>query len=57
MGTITKMVPQGMERLRQKQMKLNKLTQPELEDSAEYFSKRDNMHNTSHARVVAVVQL
>jgi hypothetical protein len=37
MGTITKKVRQGMERFRQKQMKLDKLTQPGLEDAAGYI--------------------
>jgi len=37
MGTITKMVQQRMERFREKQMKLDKLTQPGWEDAADYF--------------------
>jgi hypothetical protein len=36
MNTITKMVEQRMERFRQKQMKLDELSQPGLEDAADY---------------------
>jgi len=39
MGTITKTVQQRMESLRQKQMKLDELTQPGWEDAADYFHK------------------
>jgi hypothetical protein len=39
MGTITKTVPQRMERFRQKQMKLDELTQPGWEDAADYFGE------------------
>jgi len=37
MGTITKTVQQHMESFRQKQMKLDELTQPGWEDAADYF--------------------
>jgi len=37
MGTITKTVQQRMERFRQKQMMLDKLTQPGWQDAADYF--------------------
>jgi hypothetical protein len=37
MGTITKMVLQRMEIFRQKQMKLDELTQPLWEDAVDYF--------------------
>ena len=37
MGTITKTVQQRMESFRQKQMKLDELTQPGWEDAADYF--------------------
>jgi hypothetical protein len=37
MGTITKTVQQRMARFRQKQMKLDELTQPGWEDAADYF--------------------
>jgi len=46
MGTITKMVQLYMERFRQKQMKLDKLTQPEGEDAAVYFRKRNEKNGT-----------
>jgi hypothetical protein len=54
-GTITKMVQQGMERFRQKQMKLDKLTQPGWEDAANYFCERDKKYGTSEGRVPAGV--
>jgi len=56
MGTITKTVQPRMESFRQKQMKLDKLTQPQWEDAADYFSERDMMYCTSELRVPAVVQ-
>src|SRR5882757_9930732 len=37
MGTITKTVQQRMERFRQKQMKLDELTEPGWENAADYF--------------------
>jgi len=57
MDTITKKVQQQMERLRQKQMKLDKLTQPGWEDPADYFCKRDKQYGTSALQVPAVFQL
>jgi len=56
MGTITKMVQQRMERFRQKQMKLDELTQPGREDAADYFREQDTMYGTFELRVPAVVQ-
>jgi len=56
MGTITKTVQQRMERFRQKQMKLNKLSQPGWEDAADYFRERDKKYGTTELRVPAVVQ-
>jgi len=56
MGTITKTVQQRMESFRQKQMKLDKLTQPGWEDAADYFRERDKKYGTSELRVPAVVQ-
>jgi len=47
MGTITKMVQQRVESFRQMQMKLDKLTQPGLEDAADYFRERDKKNSTS----------
>jgi len=41
MGTISKMVRQRKESFRQKQMKLDELTQPGWEDAADYFHERD----------------
>jgi hypothetical protein len=56
MGTITKTVQQRMERFRQKQMKLDELTQPGWEDAADYFRERDKKYGTTELRVPAVVQ-
>jgi len=56
MGTITKTVQQRMKRFRQKQMKLDELTQPGWEDAAEYFREQDKTYSTSELRVPAVVQ-
>jgi hypothetical protein len=56
MGTITKTVQQRMERFRQKQMKLDELTQPAWEDAADYFCERDKKYGTTKLSVPAVVQ-
>jgi hypothetical protein len=56
MGTIRKTVQQRMERFRQKQMKLNKPTQPGWQDTAEYFWEWDMKYSTCDLRVPAVVQ-
>jgi len=57
MGTISKPVPQWMERFRQKQMKLVELTQPGWLDTAEEFPKGDSKCGTSKSMVPAVVKL
>jgi len=56
MGTITKTVKQLMERFRQKQMKLDELTQQGWEDAADCFHERDKKYGTSTLRIPAVVQ-
>jgi len=56
MGTIIKMVQQCMERFRQKQMKLDELTQLGWEDTADYFRDRDKKYCTSELRFPAIVQ-
>jgi hypothetical protein len=56
MGTITKMVQQRMESFWQKQMKLDKLTQPGWENAADCCGERDKKYGTSNLRVPAVVQ-
>jgi len=56
MGTITKTVQQCMERFRQKQKKLDKVTQPGWEDATDYYRGRDMKYSTSDLRVPAVVQ-
>jgi hypothetical protein len=45
-----------MERFRQKQMKLNELTEQGCEDAAGYFYERDKKYGTSEWRVPAVFQ-
>jgi len=56
MGTITKTVQQHMESVLQKQMKLDELTQPGSEDTADYFCERDKKYGTCELRVPAVIQ-
>jgi hypothetical protein len=56
MGTITTPVQQRMERFRQKQMKIDELTQPGCEDAADYFRERDKKYGTTELRVPAFVQ-
>jgi len=56
MGTITNTVLQRMERFRQKQMKLDELTQPGWENAADYFRERDKKYGTTELRVPGVVQ-
>jgi len=56
MGTITKRFQQRMERFRQKQMKLVKLSQPGWEDAADYFCERDKKYGTNELSVLSVVQ-
>ena len=57
MGTISQMVQYHMQRFRQKQMKLDKLTQPGWGDTADYFHERDKKYGTAESKVPAVVQL
>jgi hypothetical protein len=57
MGTITKTVQQRIERFRQKQMKLDELTQPGWEHAANYFQEQDKKYGTTDLRVQAIVQL
>jgi len=56
MGTITKTVQQRMERFRQKQIKLDDLTQPRWEDAAHYFHEQDKKYGISELRVPTVDQ-
>jgi len=56
MGTISKMVQQCMESSRQKQMKLDELTQPGWKDAGDSFRERDMMYGTAECRVPVVVQ-
>jgi len=56
MGTISKTVQQRMESFRQKQMKLDELTQPGWENAADYILERDKKYGTAELRVPVVVQ-
>jgi len=56
MGTISKMVQQRMESFRQKQMKVDELTQPGWEDAADYICESDKKYGTAELRVLVVVQ-
>ena len=55
MGTISEMVQYRMEHLRQKQMKLDKLTQPGSGDSANYFGEEEKKYRTTEWKVPDVV--
>jgi len=57
MGTISKTVQQRKESFRQKQIKLDELTQPGWEDAADYFHERDKKYGRAEFRVPVVVQL
>jgi hypothetical protein len=56
MGTISKTVQQRMDRFREKQMKLDELTQPGWGDAADYFRARDERYGTTELKVRAVVK-
>jgi hypothetical protein len=49
MGTITKTVQQPTEKFREKQMKLNNLTQLGRKDAADYFREHDKKSGTSES--------
>jgi len=55
MGTISTVVQQHMERFRQKQMKLDALTQPGWGDAADYFCPSDKKYARSEFTVPALV--
>ena len=57
MGNISKTVHQCMERFRQKQMKLDDLTQLGWGDTANHSCERDKKYRTTKFRVPAVVKL
>jgi len=56
MGTISKTVQRRMERFWQKEMKLDKLTQPGWGDAADYCHERDKKYGTSELKVPAVIK-
>jgi len=56
MRAISKMLQQRMERFRQKQMKLDQLTQPGSEGAAHSVCEWDNKYGASDLRVPAVVK-
>ena len=55
MGPISKPVPQCIQSFRQKQMRLDELTQPGWGDAANYFRETDMKYGTAELRVPAVV--
>jgi len=55
-GTISKMVQQRIERFRQKQIKLDELTQPGRQYTANYVGERDRRYVTSELMVASVVE-
>jgi len=56
MGTISKTVLNGMESFRQKQIRLDELTQPGWGDAANNFHERDMKYGTTELKVPAVVK-
>jgi len=54
MGTLSKMVQYYTESFRQKQMTLDKLTQPGCGNLANYFPERDMKYRTAKPKVPAV---
>jgi len=55
MGTISKEVLQRIGSFRQKQMRLDELTQPGWGDAANYFCARDMNYGNAEFKVPAVV--
>jgi len=55
-GTFSNMIPHRMERFRQKQMQLDKLTQPGWGDAADYFREIGKEYGMTALKVLAVVQ-
>jgi len=56
MGTISKTVQHRMESYRQKHIRLDDLTQPELQDAVNHFWERDKKYETAELKVPAVVK-
>jgi len=56
MGTITKTVQHRMESFQQKQMRLDKLTQPGWGDAANNFRERYMRYGTAELKIAAVVK-
>jgi len=56
MGTITDTVQHRMEIFRQKQVRLDELTQPGWGDAANYFLERDMRYGTAELKVPGVVK-
>jgi hypothetical protein len=54
MGKISKMVQHRMEGFRQKQLRLDELTQPGWRNAADYFLERDMKYGTTELKVPAV---
>jgi len=54
MGTISKMVQHHMESFRQKQLRLDELTQRGCGDAADYFCKGDMKYGTTELKIPAV---
>jgi len=54
MDTISKTVQHCMESFRQKQMRLDELTQPGRGDAADYLRERDMKYGTTELKVLAV---
>jgi len=55
-GTTSQILQERMERLRQKQTKLDKLTQPGWWDTANDYNERHMIYRTTESKVSAVIQ-
>ena len=55
MGTISKTVQNRIERYRQKQLKIDELTQPDWGDAADYFRESDRKYRMTKWKVPAVI--
>ena len=55
MGTISKTVQHCMESFRQKEMRLDELTQTGWRDAADYFCERDMMYRMTELKVPALL--
>jgi hypothetical protein len=53
-GTISNTVKHGLESFRQKEIRLDKLTELEWQDTANYFPERDMRYGTAELKICPV---